>query len=163
MLVPAGLKNLAPGSKITCSDKNAPADALAKITDGNKEAQDESVVFLRKGVQWVQLDLGSASEIFAIVVWHAHNTAKVYQSVVVQAADDPDFIEHVQTIYNNDQSNAAGLGVGTDRQYFETNEGRLIDAKGVKTRYLRFYSKGSTESAMNEYTEIEVYGRPAAK
>ena len=127
MMVPAGLKNLAPGAKITCSDKNAPADALAKITDGNKEAQDESVVFLRKGVQWVQMDLGSVNEIFAIVVWHAHNTAKVYQAVVVQAADDPDFIDHVQTIFNNDQSNVAGLGVGTDRQYFETNEGKLIE------------------------------------
>jgi len=163
MLVPAGLKNIAPGSKITCSDKNAPADALAKITDGNKEAQDESVVFLRKGVQWVQLDLGSVNEIYAIVVWHAHNSAKVYHSVVVQAADDADFIDHVQTIYNNDQNNTAGLGVGTDREYFETNEGRLIDAKGIKSRYLRFYSKGSTESAMNEYTEIEVYGRPSSK
>ena len=163
MMVPAGLKNIAPGSKLTCSDKNAPADALAKITDGNKEAQDESVIFLRKGVQWVQMDLGSVNEIFALVVWHAHNTAKVYHGVVIQAADDPDFIEHVQTIYNNDQNNTSGLGVGTDREYFETNEGRLINAKGVKTRYLRFYSKGSTESAMNEYTEIEVYGRPASK
>ena len=163
MMVPAGLKNVALGSKLTCSDKNAPADALAKITDGNKEAQDESIVFLRKGVQWVQMDLGGANEIFAIVIWHAHNSAKVYHGVVVQAADDPDFIEHVQTIYNNDQDNASGLGVGTDREYFETNEGKLINAKGVKTRYLRFYSKGSTESAMNEYTEIEVYGRPVAK
>src|SRR5690349_8818197 len=29
MMVPAGLKNIAPGSKITCSDKNATADSLA--------------------------------------------------------------------------------------------------------------------------------------
>ena len=40
-------------------------------------------------------------------------------------------------------------------------EGKLIDAKGARARFLRFYSKGSTESALNEYTEIEVYGRPA--
>ena len=53
------------------------------------------------------------------------------------------------------------MACGTDREYFETHEGRLINAKGVKARYLRFYSKGSTESALNEYTEIEVYGRPA--
>ena len=51
--------------------------------------------------------------------------------------------------------------ITTDREYFETHEGKLIDAKGVKARYLRFYSKGSTESALNEYTEIEVYGRTA--
>jgi hypothetical protein len=162
MLIPADAKeNLAPGSKLTCSDKNAGADMLAKIIDGNKEGTDDSIIFLRKGTQWVQMDLGRAAEIFAIVIWHAHNTAKVYHNVIVQAADDPDFIENVRTIFNNDQANSSGLGVGADREYFETNEGKLINAKGIKARYLRFYSKGSTESAMNEYTEIEVYGRRA--
>ena len=161
MMVPAGLKNLAPGAKITCSDKNATADTLAKITDGDKDASDQSIIFLRKSTQWVQLDLGTPQEIFAIVMWHAHNMAKVYHDVVVQVADDADFIENVRTIFNNDADNTSGLGVGTDREFFETYEGKLIDAKGVKARYLRFYSKGSTESALNEYTELEVYGRPA--
>ena len=79
--------------------------------------------------------------------------------VVVQVADDPDFTASVQTLFNNDRANALGLGVGTDREYFETYEGKLIDAKDVEGRYLRFYSKGSTQSALNEYTAIEVYGR----
>jgi len=162
MMVPAGLKNLAPDAKLSCSDKNAAADILAKITDGNKDASDDSIIFLRKGTQWVQMDLANTYEIFAIVLWHAHNTAKVYHDVIVQTADDPDFIQNVRTIFNNDQDNTSGLGVGADREYFETNEGKLIDTKGIKARYLRFYSKGSTESAMNEYTEIEVYGRSAA-
>ncbi len=163
MLVPAGLKNIAtaPGVKLTSSDKNATADVLAKLTDGDKEASEQSIIYLRKGTQWVQMDFGSPQEIFAIVLWHAHNAAKVYHDVIVQVADDPDFIEKVQTIFNNDQDNSSGLGVGTDREYFETYEGKLINAKGVRSRYLRFYSKGSTESALNEYTEIEVYGRPA--
>ena len=161
MQVPPGLKNLAPGAKITCSDKNATADTLAKITDGDKEASDQSIIFLRKGTQWVQLDLGSPCEIFAVVIWHAHNMAKIYHDVIVQVADDPDFIENVRTVFNNDQDNTSGLGVGTDREYFESYEGKLINAKGIKARYIRFYSKGSTESALNEYTEIEVYGRPA--
>ena len=39
---------------------------------------------------------------------------------------------------------AAGLGIGKDREYFETNEGKLVDAKGIKARYVRLYSKGST-------------------
>jgi hypothetical protein len=161
MMVPGGLKNIAPDSKITCSDKNATADTLAKITDGDKDASDQSIIFLRKGTQWVQMDFGSPQEIFAIVIWHAHNMAKVYHSVIVQVADDPDFIENVRTIFNNDVENKSGLGVGTNREYFETYEGRLLDAKGIKARYMRFYSKGSTESALNEYTEVEVYGRPA--
>ena len=70
-------------------------------------------------------------------------------------------IENVRTIFNNDSDNTSGLGVGTDREYFETYEGKLINTKGVKARYIRFYSKGSTESALNEYTELEVYARPA--
>ena len=161
MLVPPGLKNIAPGKKLTCSDKNAGSDVLEKLTDGDKEPADQSIVLLRKGTQYVQMDLGAPHEVFAIVIWHAHNSPKVYHDVIVQASDDPDFVQKASTIFNNDQDNSSGLGAGTDREYFETFEGKLINAQGAKARYLRFYSKGSTESAMNEYTEIEVYGRPA--
>ncbi|HYV26218.1 MAG TPA: discoidin domain-containing protein [Candidatus Eisenbacteria bacterium] len=161
MMVPPGLKNLAPASKLTSSDKNASEESLAKLKDGDKESSDQSIIFVRKGTQYIQMDLGAPSEIFAIVIWHAHNSAKVYHDVIVQASDDPEFTKDVQTLFNNDQDNSSNLGVGTDREYFETNEGKLINAKGVKARYLRFYSKGSTESALNEYTELEVYGRSA--
>jgi hypothetical protein len=161
MMVPAGLKNLAPAATLTTSSTNVAPEALKKLTDGDKEASDQSVVLLRKGTQFVQMDLGSPSEIFAVVIWHAHGSAKVYRDVIVQAADDADFKTNVRILFNNDQDNSSNLGVGTDREYFETNEGKLIDTKGVKARYLRFYSKGSTESALNEYTELEVYGRPA--
>src|SRR5437879_3383076 len=73
MMVPAGLKNLAPEAKLTSSDKNATGETLAKITDGDKEASDQSIIFLRKGSQYVQLDFGSPRELHAIVLWHAHN------------------------------------------------------------------------------------------
>jgi len=161
MMVPPGLKNIAPGSKVTSSDKNVTAENLAKLTDGDKEASDQSIIFIHKGTQWIQMDFGSPQEIFAVVIWHAHNMAKVYHDVIVQVADDADFIDNVRTVFNNDSDNSSGLGVGTDREYFETYEGKLINAKGVKARYIRFYSKGSTESALNEYTELEVFGRPA--
>jgi len=161
MMVPPGLSNLAPGSKLTSSDKNVTADTLAKITDGNKDTSDQSIIFLRKGTQWVQMDLGSPHELFALVIWHAHNLAKVYHNIIVQVADNADFSENVRTLFNNDSKNTSGMGVGKDREYIETCEGKLINAKGVKARYIRFYSKGSTESALNEYTEIEVYGRQA--
>jgi hypothetical protein len=161
MMVPSGLKNLAKGAKLTTSDKNVTAETLAKLTDGDKEASDQGLVMLRKGTQFVQLDLGNPSEIFAIVVWHSFSAPKVYHDVVIQAADNADFTENVRTLFNNDQDNTSGLGVGTDREYFETHLGRVFDAKGAKARFLRFYSKGSTESVLNEYLEIEVYGRPA--
>jgi hypothetical protein len=159
-MVPAGLQNLAPAAKVTCSDKNATSESLAKVVDSDKEASEQSIIYLRKGTQWVQLDFGSPQEIFAVALWHAHDAAKVYHDVVVQVADDPDFI-NARTLFNNDQDNTSGLGVGTDREYFETHYGKVINAKGVKARYLRTYSKGSTQSALNEYTELEVYGRPA--
>ncbi len=161
MMVPPGLKNLAPASKVTSSDKNVSGENLAKVVDGDKEASDQSIIFLHKGTQWIQMDFGAPQDIFAVVIWHAHNSGKVYHDVIVQVADDADFIENVRTIFNNDSDNSSGLGVGTDREYFETYEGKLINAKGVKARYLRVYCKGSTESALNEYTEVEVFGRPA--
>jgi RNA polymerase sigma factor (sigma-70 family) len=161
MRVPGGLKNVAQGARVSSSDKNATAEALAKVVDADKEASEQSIIYLRKGSQWVQLDLGGRQEIFAIVIWHAHNAAKVYHDVIVQIADDADFLLNARTLFNNDQDNSSGLGKGADREYFETYEGKLIDAKGVRGGFLRFYSKGSTESALNEYTEIEVYGRPA--
>lgn len=41
-----------------------------------------------------------------------------------------------------------------------SQEGRLIDAKGIKARYLRPYSNGSNKSPVNAYQEIEVWGLP---
>jgi hypothetical protein len=93
------------------------------------------------------------------VIWHAHNAAKVCHDVIVRVADDANFTRG-RTLFNNDRDNTSGLGHGNDREYVETYEGKLINAKGVKARYLSFYSNGSTESALNEYTEIEVYGGP---
>jgi hypothetical protein len=159
--IPKDAQNIAPASKITSSDKNATRADLAKITDGNKEAEGDDIVQMRKGLQWVQFDLGSNKEIYAIVIWHAHDIPKICRSVIVQAADDEDFTENVRTLFNNDRENSAGLGAGTDRQYFETFRGKTVDAKGARARYVRLYSNGSTESRLNEYTEVEIYGRPA--
>jgi hypothetical protein len=159
LLVPAGLSNLARASKVTCSDTNVQGEALARITDGDKNSSGDSTVLLRKGKQYVQVDLGDSSELFAVVIWHAYNEHKVYHSVIVQLSDDPGFEKGTRTLFNNDQENKLGLGAGTDREYFETYQGKLIEARGARGRYLRFYTKGSTESPLNEYTEIEVYGR----
>jgi hypothetical protein len=159
LMVPPGVVNLALHKPVTTSDTNQIAENLVKITDGNKEATEETTVLMRKGVQWVQIDLGSPNEIYAIVIWHAHDTPKVYHGVIAQVADDAQFTQNVRTLFNNDRSNGDGLGVGTNREYFETNEGKLIEGKGTVARYVRLYSKGSTETRLNEYIEVEVYGR----
>jgi len=160
LMIPKDAKNIAHTAKVTTSDANAKPEALAKITDGNKEAGDDNIALLRKGPQYVQFDFGAPQEFFAIAVWHAFDTMKVYHAVVAQVADDADFTKNVQTIFNNDAANLAGRGAGTDHEYFETNFGKLIDAKGAKGQFVRLYSKGSTDGSFNEYTEVEIYGRP---
>lgn len=161
IMVPKDVKNIAPGKRITCSDKNFPREDLAKITDGIKDADGDNIIQMSKGLQWIQFDLGSKQQLYAIAIWHAHDIAKICRDVIVQVADDPDFTENVRTLFNNDRENSSGLGAGKDRQYFETFRGRTIDAKGAIARYVRLYSHGSTENPMNEYTEVEIYGRPA--
>jgi hypothetical protein len=160
LMVPPGVVNLALGKQVTSSATNTPADMLAKITDGDKDANESDIVLLRRGTQWVQVDLGSPNEIYAVVVWHAHDSPKVYHGVVVQVADDANFTKNVRTLFNNDRTGDDGVGVGTDREYFESHEGKLVQGHGTVARYVRLYSRGSTESHMNEYTEVEVYGRP---
>lgn len=156
-MAPKGVENVALKKKVTSSDKSPITGTLELVTDGDKESNDNSFVELHRKTQWIQIDLEKKYKIYAIVIWHAHNTFQVYHDVVVQVSDDPDFTQNVQTVYNNDQDNSSGLGIGTDKEYFENYEGRLINAKGVEGRYVRCYSRGSTYSALNRYTEVEVW------
>jgi hypothetical protein len=162
-LAPKGVVNVALNKPVSASDNNLINGDLKQITDGKKEAYEENVVTLRKGLRWVQIDFQGEYKIYAVVLWHDFNIPLVYRDVVVQLSDDPEFKTGVETIFNNDQKNTSGLGLGTDREYFEnslTGAGKLIDAKGIKARYLRCYSKGSTDSALNSYIEVEAYGLP---
>ena len=157
---PEGTTNVAAGKPAT-SNKEPIIGDLGMITDGDKEAGDGSFVEFGPGVTYVTIDLGAQCEIYAIVMWHYHQQARVYFDVVVQVSDDPDFIKDVKTIFNNDDDNTAGQGVGTNKNYTETFEGRLIDAKGVKGRYVRLYSNGNSGNDQNHYIEVEVYGKAA--
>ena len=80
----------------------------------------------------------------------------------MQVSDDPTFKTGVTTLFNNDANNDLGFGAGKDYAYIETYEGKLIDAKGVKGRYVRLYSNGNTTNKLNHYIEVEVFGKPAA-
>jgi hypothetical protein len=161
-LAPEGTKNVALGKPIASSDEEPIIGEIEMITDGDKEAADGSYVELGPFVQHVTIDLEGMYEVYAIVAWHYHKQARVYFDMVVQVADDADFITNVKTVFNNDIDNSAGLGVGKDMHYMETNEGKLIDvlAKGIKTRYVRLYSNGNTSNDLNHYIEVEVYGKP---
>ena len=160
-LVPRGTTNVALDKPVAASDEEPIIGEIEMITDGDKEAADGSFVELAPFLQHVTIDLETPHEIFAVVVWHYHKRARAYLDIVVQTADDPDFITNVSTLFNNDTDNSVGLGIGTDMHYIETNKGELIDAKGVKARYVRLYSNGSSTDDMNHYVEVEVYGKPA--
>jgi len=147
--------------RISSSDEEPIIGEIEMITDGDKEAADGSYVELGPFIQHVTIDLGAKHEIYAIVMWHFHKQARVYFDVVVQVADDADFVNNVQTVFNNDHNNSAGLGIGTDMHYVETSEGKLIDAKGVRGRYVRLYSGGNSNNDLNHYIEVEVYGKVA--
>ena len=160
-LAPKGTTNVAEGKPVSSSDEEPIIGEIDMITDGDKEAADGSYVELGPFTQDVTIDLEAVHNIYAVVVWHYHKQARVYYDVVVQVADDADFITNVRTIFNNDIDNSAGQGVGKDKHYTETNEGKLIDAKGLKGRYVRLYSKGNTSNDLNHYIEVAVYGKPA--
>ena len=159
-LAPAGTTNVARGKAVSSSDSDPVLGTLEMITDGNKAGTDGTFVQLKDGVQSITIDLESKCTIYAILVWHYLKEARAYADVVVQVADDPDFISDVRTLFNNDRTNAAGQGIGKDLRYVETAEGKLIDAKGVEARYVRLVSNGSDKTATNHYIEVEVFGQP---
>ena len=154
-MVPVGTTNLAAGKKVTASDSDPVVGSLDLVTDGDKSGDEGSWVELAPGKQWLQIDLGKEADIYAVIVWHFHSQERVYRDVVVQVANDPTFAQGATTIYDNSPA-------GSDRPYIETYQGKLIDAKGVKGRYVRLYSNGNTTNKMNHYIEVEVWGKPAA-
>jgi hypothetical protein len=160
-LAPAGVANVAKGKKAISSDTEPVIGEIEQVTDGDKKGAEGSFVELGPGVQHVTVDLGATHEVFAVLFWHFHKTPRVYFDVVVQLADDADFKKNVRTLFNNDHDNTSGLGAGKDMNYVETAEGKLVDAKGWRARYVRLYSKGNNANELNHYVEVEVFGRPA--
>jgi hypothetical protein len=159
-LAPEGVKNVARRKTVTSSDTAPIIGELSMITDGDRTGEEGSYIEIGPGKQWIQVDLGSPHEIYAVLVWHFHNSPRVYIDVVVQIADDAGFTKNVRTLMNNDNDNTLGLGKGAEMNYIETSEGRLVDAKGATARYVRLWSNGNTANELNHYVEVEVFGRP---
>jgi len=159
--VPAGTKLVSLNKPVTSSDTQPVIGDAAYVTDGEKSGEDGYFVELGPGKQYVQVDLKAPYQLNAILVWHYHAQARVYRDVVVQVSDDKDFVSGVTTIFNNDHDNSSGLGIGKDKEYIETAEGKLIDPRGVRGRYVRLWSSGNTSNDMNHYVEVEIYGTPA--
>ena len=160
LMVPAGVVLLSLEKPVTASDDLPVIGDLEYLTDGDKDAADGSYVELGPQKQWVQIDLEEEAEIYGLWLWHFHKNARAYIDVIAQISNDENFADGKEvTVYNADHDNSSGLGKGTDKAYVETNNGRVIDAKGTKGRYVRLYSNGNTSNEMNHYIELEGWGK----
>ncbi|MDB4384892.1 discoidin domain-containing protein [Opitutaceae bacterium] len=159
--IPAEVTNVAAGKTVTSSDEWPIIGELDMITDGDKESEDGYYVELGEMQQWVQVDLEAKTEIYGIGIWHYHAQPRAYLDVIIQVSDDAEFASGVTTIFNNDHDDSSSMGRGSDPAYIEKNHGRLIPGKKATGRYVRFYSNGNTSDGLNQYIEVEVFGRSA--
>lgn len=159
--VPEGVTNVAKGKAVTASVENAEFGKLEFLTDGDKSYDQNSLLGLPTGKQWIQIDLGSVNTLYALTLWHFHEGDRVYFDVIVQVAEDAEFTEGVTTVFNNDHDNSSGHGAGEQKEYIESYKSKFLDLKGVTGRYVRFYSKGNTSDEINHYVEAEVFGKAA--
>ncbi len=160
--VPEGVENLALKKPVATSGEPWNAGGPEVAVDGKKNARVDEKLALPTGPQWIRIDLGKPHAIYAIAVWHDFDGQRtVFHDVIVEVSNDPDFEDGVTTLYNNDHDNSAGLGVGTDKYYWETHFGRVIPANGVRALYVRSHQAGTVDNEFsNQLLEIEVWGLP---
>jgi hypothetical protein len=158
-LAPRGTKVISRNKPVSSSDSDPTFGKLSMITDGEKGYQQEYLVELGTGPQWAQIDLGGSYAIYAILIWHFHAADRVYFDVVVQTGLDPDMVQS-SICFNNDYDNSLGLGIGRDKEYIESNEGKLVNCRGKIARHVRCYSNGNTTDQTSHYVEIEIWGIP---
>ena len=159
--IPQSSTIISKGKTVTCSDQEEPFEGeLALVTDGEKDGNEGFSVIIGEGPHWIQVDLGASHFVDAVVLWHFFKNDRVVNDVIVQVSDDPEFKTGVTTLFNNDSDNTSGQGLGNDRPYIGYHTGRQIPGNGTKARYIRTWSNGSTDNKMNEFIEVEVWGRP---
>ena len=101
----------------------------------------------------------------ATITWAAEKGYQV-TGPVIEATDAKIVVgkgkEQWEIARNAETKVAGDLKVGEKVTVYYTMTATDIEVKGAKARYLRFYSDGNTANEMNHYTEIEIYGKPAA-
>lgn len=159
IMVPADVTNLAAGKEVTSSSDFLIIGELEFATDGDKYSEEGYFVELDTGLQWLQVDLAKEAELYAAVVWHFHSQKRVYHDIIIQLSNDPEFQKDVVTVFNNDHDDSAGMGIGSDKAYIESNQGKIIPLDKNQARYIRLYSNGNSTDELNHYVEVEVFGR----
>lgn len=158
-IAPVGVTNIAKDKPVSSSDTAPVIGDVSFLTDGEKGSDEGYYVELDSGPQWVQIDLEKEASIYGILFWHFHSQHRAYADVIVQLSNDPDFIDGVTTVFNNDNDNSSGMGIGKDMAYVDNHLGKFIPVDGLKAQYVRLYSNGNTANEFNHYIEVEVFGK----
>jgi hypothetical protein len=163
-IVPEGLENLALYKEVTAGVDEPNLGDLDQVTDGIKKSGDFDFVEMGEGAHWIRIDLAEVRTVYAIAIWHFYKNATIYNDVIVQVADDPDFTKNVRTLFNNDHDNSAKLGKGADGAFYTRWWGELVDArgpdgKGTRARYVRIHTSEGMEGEWVRFVEVDVYGR----
>lgn len=172
LVIPGGVSNVAAGKTVS-SNGEALLGELGQVVDGIKFADKPGVhddgdfveITSQEGVPWVQIDLQTDHDVYAVWLWFRHpvDGFDIPDNVVVLLSSDPRVTNDAHIIYNCDKTNRCGFGVGTDRRFASSWRGTLIHVDGRKGRYVRMYSRAAMRSAgTTEIVEVEVYGIPAA-
>jgi len=146
-------------SKILPTSPSTGWKNLAYATDGKKTTSNYADSGTGTGLQYIQINLGSAYNLSDIKLWHYYGDTRMYHDVIVMVSNNASFTAGSYTIvYSNDQNNSAGFGTGSSSEYTETSAGKDIPFSAVNAQYVRLYTNGSTVNAYNHYGEVEVYG-----
>ena len=165
--------NLALNMPVSSGSSNNPnfsfsGSVNALINDGVVNASDSTMVATNRA-GYAQIDLGEIVEIDYMHLWRYWNDSRTfYATVFVVSETVAGFSsgEGRTVLYNTctDAGSADrggdvhGFGVGKDIPVPESATGLKVNANGVKARYVRVYSNGSTANTYTHWAELMVYG-----
>jgi hypothetical protein len=149
-------QNLALG-KVPTASAGVSGQPISVATDGDTNSNNWTQIGLT-GPQWLRIDLGQAYSLNEITVWHYAGDGRTYHDVIIQASNDVNFATGVSTVFNNDNDNSSGQGVGSQAEYVESTAGKDITFAAVSARYVRLWTNGSNVNPYNHYVEVQVFG-----
>lgn len=146
--------NVAFNKSITLDPECEP-DLYVYATDGDTSSNH---YVNANGMTSLTMDLEAEYIIDKVKMWHYTVGGRIYNDVIIQFSNDPDFEEGVITVFNNDSNNTCGQGSGTDGTYVESPDGKEFTFAPVTARYFRTWVNGSSAGPNGHWQEIEIYG-----
>ena len=161
-LAPAGVTNVAKGKKVTSSDMEPVIGEIEQVTDGDKKGADGS--FVELGPAAAARHRSTSARRTRCTPSSSGTSTRRRASTSTSSCRSPTTPTSRRTSARSSTTittTPPKLGAGKDMNYVETAEGKLVDAKGARARYVRLYSRGNNANELNHYVEVEVFGRPA--